>query len=198
MNILSDDTGWILPPRCASRWTAGLLWKYGLVRFAEHHLLMDTPVKKIVMNVRDPIDRLGSYFRLLQSRDNIPEHVRQMTIEDYVENLYTGEFEPYFTHVVVQVHPDSTTVPYPPPLYRYVDELESYWDRTPDHFVRVENIEEDCAAAGYPVRDHRFILPDHEKEIELDFTYDDMKNNQRMVNIILGIYERDLEYVYGD
>lgn len=194
MNRLMDGTGWILPPRCASRWTASLLWKYGLEIFSEHGIDPSIEVEKVVMNIRHPISRFGSWFRLMKSREGLPEVMSSMSIGDYIENLVTAEYNPVFT---VNLRKENyanfiaekyapTDVLYPVPLYRYVEIL----GRTPDHFVRVEHLEEDLEAAGYPIQDHE---APREKEAQLDFSYDDLVENDRWYNIIMAIYHKDLK-----
>lgn len=185
MNRLDDGTGWILPPRCASRFTAELLWKYGMISFREHGIDASIKPKKLVMNIRHPVTRFCSFYRLFRDRS-----VQEMTFDDYIMNLVTNEHGAEFTNTVLDIIEPDEPWAYPVPLYRYTA-LLGFHDLKVDHFVRFEHLEEDLEAAGYPVLNHENNKIDYESSEERP--EDTIWDNPDYLGLIHQLYERDFE-----
>jgi hypothetical protein len=183
MNRLEDGTGWILPPRCASRFTAELIWKYGMVSFREHGLDWAVRPTKVIMNIRHPVTRFCSFYRLFHGRS-----VEKMTFDDYVMNLANPIHHVSFTNTVLDVVESHEPWAYPVPLYRYTEELAEH-ALTVDHFVRFEHLEDDLAAAGYPVLTH--------KNDKIEYETPNVRPEDTLTNDQLGLiwqlYKRDFE-----
>jgi hypothetical protein len=179
MNLLQDGTAWILPSRCASRYTAGLLWKYGLTKFSGHGMDLDVEHKQIVMNVRNPVNRFVSFYRMVRNRTTKYE----LTLDDYFWNLIENVLPLQFTNDVPDVI-DDPMVRYPVPLVRYLDTM---LPKYPDHIVHVESIEEDLDAAGYPVLDYT-----DDRSYEPDgISASDVMQDKRYMEILHQFYDRD-------
>ncbi len=151
MNILPDGTGWILPPRCAARYTLGVLWRYGVTNISYHEMDPEAPVTKIVMNVRNPYTRLRSWLRLWNTTLS-----PTVSSQAYIENLHTLEWS--LIKIVTKIeNPNGLNHlwKYPMPLNRYRAILKDYGKEI-DFLVRNEHYEEDMTAADYPTLDYKY------------------------------------------
>lgn len=147
-----------------------------MTKFAGHGFDVKdiTKVEKVYMNVRHPVTRLASWYRLLKV--NSPE----LNFNDWIRHLVTGDCK--FTNNIVS----ADTNIFPVPMYRYIDMLGDM----PDALVRIESLEEDLEAVGFPIRNHEFDSP---KEPQIDFTYDELLAHEYYCDIIHAVYGRDFE-----
>ncbi len=188
MNRLEDGTGWILPPRCASRFTAELLWKYGMVVFREHGLDPTVKPKKIVMSIRHPVTRFCSFYRLVYARS-----VAKMSFDAYMMNLVDPIHGVEFSNTVFDVIESGESWLYPVPLYIYTEELASLGWKV-DQFVRFEHLEEDLEVAGYPVLSHKNDKIAYEQAEEVpEHIIFDSPDHTEYLSLIHQIYERDFK-----
>lgn len=185
MNRLNDGTGWILPPRCASRFTAGLLWKYGMVQFREHACTDEAKVKRIIMNIRHPITRFCSFYRLFHGRSQV-----KMEFEEYCLNLSQPEHGVNFSNTVGEDIPPDEDWIYPIPMYKYIEILASRNQKV-DHFVRFEHLEDDLAAAGYPVLTHKNDKVEYESPDERPEDW--LFHHPNYLGLLMQIYGKDCE-----
>lgn len=145
MNIMPDGTGWILPPRCAARYTMGVMWKYGVLELSYHNLDPEIEVSRIIMNIRNPYTRLRSWLRLWNTTLREP-----ISAVDYIENLhFANRSKPKFVTIIED--PPNEPWRYPVPLSIYLKELRAF-NKSVDYYVRQEHLEADLKAVGYDPR----------------------------------------------
>lgn len=144
MNILPDGTGWILPPRCAARYTMGVLWRYGVEKLSYHDLVPNPDCKRIIMNIRNPFTRIRSWLRLWNT--TLQEPIDSKT---FIENLHSGSHGVQWVNIID--NPNSIYHPwkYVVPMSEYLRVLKEH-NQSPDFYIRQEFLEEDMEAAGYP------------------------------------------------
>lgn len=170
MNILPDGTGWILPPRCAARYTMGLMWRYGLERIAYHGVDIDIAPTRILMNIRNPYSRIRSWLRLWNAT-----MLHQVDPVEYFNNLHTGIHGCKWVDVVEEPNDLEHHWKYPVPLCRYPHIIENEMEvkgQVIEAYVRQEHMEEDLERVGYPIRNYEyqggtfFRLPESEREVQ--------------------------------
>lgn len=169
MNIMPGKVGWILPPRCAARYTMGLLWKYGIEEMSYHHMDPSVDVDRIIMNIRNPYTRIRSWLRLWNTTLKEP-----ISALDYITNLHTAEFQrPQFVTIIENPNGRDFPWKYPAPLFAYANEL-SQKKRKVDAYIRQEHLEDDLEDAGYPIKDYVFTDEGYKRipESEADYAYE--------------------------
>ena len=161
MNQLVNGTTFILPPRCACRFTLALLWKYGLEEMSYHHFLPEELRQNsspVYMNIRNPYTRLRSWWRLYNTLDmptGIDDDSRQISFEDYIRNLHTQEYaKPKFV-LIVDEHDRRKEWWYPIPMTNYLLEADKMNIKI-DAFIRQECLAADLERVGYPVKDFEY------------------------------------------
>ena len=181
---MPDKVGWILPPRCATRYTMGLMWKYGVQELSYHHMDPTVDVDIILMNIRNPYTRIRSWLRLWNTTLEEP-----ISSYDYIMNLHTREFQaPQFVAVIEDPNGLKHPWKYPIPLTAYKNSLKSA-NRKVDFYIRQEHLEQDLEDAGYPVQDYVFIDNQRYKQIPVE---DSDKPNE----IRIGFVSRDTDQIW--
>lgn len=195
MNIMPNGTGWILPPRCAARYTMGVMWKYGVEKLTYHD--MDDPdddVKSIIMNIRNPFTRIRSWLRLWNTTLEEP-----LDAAMFIGNLHTQEFQRVqFVNKIENPNDVDHPWKYVIPLTNYMTVLRQC-KRKVNYFVRQEHLEDDLAKVGYPIHGNEIVeMPDSpvknkwepgDGQLDIDF----YANNPFCVDVVRAYYKDDFE-----
>lgn len=150
MNILPNNVGWILPPRCAARYTMGVLWRYGVEKLSYHDLNPDADVDYIVMNIRNPFSRIRSWLRLWNTTLQEP-----ISAKEYIENLHYNHHGVSWVNKIENPNGKHLPWKYLTPMSEYLRVLGTH-NRKPDAFVRLEHLEDDMASIGYPTQGYDY------------------------------------------
>jgi len=146
MNILPNGTQWALPPRTAARYTANILWHYGLDNFSGHEIDFSKlpDARRLIMNVRNPFTRFRSWWRIYNDRLH-----NKISCEDYILNLHSADLPVTYTYLVDGVE-SGLEYKYPIPLHFWYDSIRDIQPTMTIELVAQEQILDDLIRVGYP------------------------------------------------
>lgn len=186
MNLLPDGTGWILPPRCAARYTMQIMWKYGVTNFSYHDMDPECDVSRIIMNVRNPYTRLRSWLRLWNTTIEEPIDARE-----YILNLHYQESSGVqFVNKIENPNKRDLPWKYIVPMTAYLNSLHNF-NKHPDIFLHQENLEADMKKAGYENLDPND--PNNWEPGDDSTDHDFYANNPDCAEIVRTYYLPDFE-----